>query len=460
MASKLALLGGPPIRRRPFPRWPIFDHRDEQRLLRSLRSGHWGKLAGREVATFERRFAQMHGCRHAIAVVNGTVSLRLALWAAGVEPGDEVIVPPYTFYSTASAVLEMNAVPVFADIDLHTFNLDPAAVAARITGRTRAILPVHFAGQPADMSPLMDLARKHSLFVLEDAAHAHGASLKNRPAGSLGHAGSFSFQSTKNLTAGEGGIITTNDAPLAERCQSLHNCGRFPSGAWYEHHILASNYRLGEFQGAVLNSQLTRLKSQTRTRDANGQRLARRLCGLPGLHPQKRPKECTRHSHHLFMMRLEEESFEAPRAAVVAALRAEGIPASMGYALSLHRQPMFLNKSFGPYLPQIRTQIDYRKMHCPNSDRICEREGIWLEQSLLLGSRDDVDDIARAFEKIHEGRTSLLKWKGHAGEYFHQQAACSGAERRQRQPGDVRHSRRNGRRRSADHCRRVVHRHL
>ena len=176
-----------------------------QALVRALRSGKWGKLDGTEVAGFERRFAAMHGCKHGIGVVNGTVSLRVALMAAGIRADEEVIVPPYTFLATATAVVEANAVPVFADIDLETFNLDPAAVEAAITPRTRAIIPVHVAGQPAEMDALMAIARKHKLMVIEDAAHAHGAQYQGRPAGSIGHMGSFSFQSTKNLTSGEGG---------------------------------------------------------------------------------------------------------------------------------------------------------------------------------------------------------------------------------------------------------------
>jgi dTDP-4-amino-4,6-dideoxygalactose transaminase len=410
MSLKLALLGGTPLRTRPFTVWPIFGKADERRLLRALRSGRWGKLNGLEVAEFERRFAARHGCRHGIGVVNGTVSLRLGLMAAGIRAGDEVVVPPYTFYSTASAVIEANAVPVFADIDLDTFNLDPGAVAAALTPRTRAIIPVHFAGQPADMTALMKLAKRRNLVVIEDAAHAHGASHQNRQAGSLGHLGSFSFQSSKNLTAGEGGLITTNDDTLAERCRSLHNCGRIPSGAWYEHHLLAGNYRLGEFQGAVLNSQLDRLEAQTIRRDRNGQYLASRLTRLPGLHPQQRPAACSRHSYHLFMLRLDGRAFGAPRAAVIEALRAEGIPCSGGYALSLHQQPMFRHKAFGPYLPQIRDRLDYRKTRCPNSDLICREQGLWIEQSVLLGPRADMDDIARAFEKVFENREALSDW--------------------------------------------------
>lgn len=406
-SAPLALLGGKPLRTAPFPTWPIFAEPEEKRLLRTLRSGQWGKLHGPEVAEFEKRFAALHGCRHGIAVVNGSVSLRLALIAAGLPAESEVIIPPYTFFATASAVVEANMIPVFADIDLATFNLDPAAVAAAITPRTRAIIPVHFAGQPADMSRLMALAKKHRLLVIEDAAHAHGASYQHRPAGSLGHLGSFSFQSSKNLTSGEGGIITTNDDALAATCRSMHNCGRVEGGIWYEHHVISSNHRLGEFQGAILNTQLRRLPAQTKTRERNGRYLAERLGAIPGLFPQKRPAACTRHAYHLFMLRLDPAKFGAPRAAVLRALRAEGIPCSAGYGYSLPQQPMFRHKAFGPYLPNAAAHLDFSTVRCPNSDLICREQGVWLEQNLMLGRRRDIDDIARAFEKIHDHRAAL-----------------------------------------------------
>jgi dTDP-4-amino-4,6-dideoxygalactose transaminase len=410
MPQPLALLGGRPIRKRPFTSWPIFGKSEEVRLLRALRGGNWGRLQGNEVARFEERFAKMHGCRHGIAVANGTVALRLGLMAAGLAAEDEVIVPAYTFFSTASAVVEANMVPVFADIDLATFNLDPRALEAAITPRTRAVIPVHFAGQPAEMDDILAIARKRKLLVIEDAAHAHGARYRNRTAGSLGELGSFSFQSTKNLTCGEGGIITTNDQPLAEMCSSMHNCGRVPSGMWYEHHVISGNYRLGEFQGAVLNAQLDRLESQATIRDRNGIYLARRLASLPGLYPQRRPASCTRHAYHLFMLRIEAGEFGAPRSAVVEALRAEGIPCSTGYGYSLPRQPMFMKGAFGPYLPRLADQLDYARVQCPNSDLICQEQGIWLEHPLLLGPRADSDDIFGAFEKTHENVRPLADW--------------------------------------------------
>ncbi len=410
MHNELALSGGRPVRSRPFPSWPVWGEPEEARLLRALRSGKWGRLHGAEVAEFESRFAAAHGCKHGIAVVNGTVSLRIALQAAGIRAEEEVIVPPYTFFSTASAVIEANAVPVFADIDRETFNIDPKAIEAVITPRTRAIIPVHFAGQPADMAAIMGIARAHDLIVIEDAAHAHGASYGNRPAGSLAHLGSFSFQSSKNMTSGEGGIITTNDDTLAEACRSLQNCGRIPTGVWYEHHVISGNYRLGEFQGALLNAQLDRLEAQTATRDRNGSWLAAKLARLPGLHPQKRIADCTRHARHLFMVRVDQDTFGASRDAVVKALQAEGIPCSGGYGFSLHRQPMFQNKAFGPFLPQASARLDYTRTQCPNSDQLC-REVIWIEQPVLLGAPSDMDDIATAFEKVRGSAGALGAWE-------------------------------------------------
>ena len=404
----LALAGGTPVRTRPFPSWPVFGSAEEERLLRVLRSGQWRRLDGAEVDAFEQRFAAMHGCRYGIAVVNGTVALRIALLAAGIGADAEVIVPPYTFVATATAVLEANAMPVFADVSLDTFNLDPAAVAAAITPRTRAIVPVHFAGQPADMDGIRALAAPRGILVLEDAAHAHGAAHRGHPAGSLGDLATFSFQSSKNVTAGEGGIITTNDAALARACRSIHNCGRVPEGVWYEHHVVSGNYRMGEFQGAILNCQLDRFEDQAQTRERNGVRLAGELRRIPGVHVQQRPDACTRHAYHLFMMRIDPAVFGASREAVRAALEAEGVPCSAGYGYSLPDQPLFRNQAFGPYVPHARERLEYTPARCPNSDRLCRDQALWLGQNLLLGSDADVDDIVTAFAKVHALRRELI----------------------------------------------------
>ncbi|MCC6126484.1 MAG: DegT/DnrJ/EryC1/StrS family aminotransferase [Pirellulales bacterium] len=406
MAEKLAIHGGNPLRIRPFPDWPIFGEEEEDTLVRALRSGKWGRQAGSEVAAFEREFAEYHRAKHGIAVVNGTVALRLALMAADIAAGDEVIVPPYTFMATASAVLETNAVPVFADLDLDSFNIDPAAIEAAITPRTRAIIVVHLGGLPVDLDAISDIARRRGLILIEDAAHAHGAEYRGRRVGAIGDLGTFSFQSSKNLTCGEGGIILANNEELAERCRSIHNCGRLPGRAWYEHFLLGGNYRLSEFQGAVLNAQWRRFDVQATARETNGKYLSQRLARIPGIVPQYRGPECTRHAYHLFAFRLLAEEFGMSRERLLEALAAEGVPCSFGYPLPLYRQPLFLDRTFGAYGGDAvsRPLPDYRRENCPNCETICTSQGVWLEHRLLLGTREDMDDIADALEKIHASR--------------------------------------------------------
>lgn len=429
MTTTLAIHGGKPVRTEPFPSWPVFGDEEERRLIGALRTGAWGKLAGDEVRQFEQQFAEYHQAKYAIAVVTGTVGLRLALIAAGIQAGDEVIVPPYTFLATASAVVEANATPVFADIELESFNLDPRAVEAAVTPRTRAIIPVHVAGLPCNMDALMEIAHSHDLTVIEDACHAHGAEYKGRRVGAIGRMGVFSFQSSKNLTSGEGGIVITNDDELAARLWSAHNCGRMPDRAWYEHFTIGGNYRLSEFQGAVLNAQWDRFEQQAETRERNSAYLAERLRQIPGIVPQERSADCTRHGYHLFALRLDGKrgwgSFvQSTQRAVSAndprprfprrevfleALQAEGIPCSAGYMVPLYRQPLFQNEAFGPYTGCRSTdaELDYRQTVCPNCETISSVQGVWLEHRLLLGTTHDMDDIVAAFEKVYENRNRL-----------------------------------------------------
>jgi dTDP-4-amino-4,6-dideoxygalactose transaminase len=410
MKQRLALLGGTAIRTAPFPTWPIFGAPEEQALLHTLHSAKWGKLDGDEVATFEKRFADYIGVKHAIAVCNGTISLRIALMAAGmlgkIAAGDEVIVPPYTFLATATAVVEANATPVFADIDRQTFNVTVESIEQAITPRTRAIIPVHLGGMPCDIGAIQVLAKQHDLTVIEDAAHAHGSEYKAWRCGALGHLASFSFQSTKNLTSGEGGIITTDDDALAAACRSIHNCGRIEGGAWYEHHVMSGNYRLGEFAGAILNCQLDRLDEQTDRRDHNGSYLNERLSKIPGITPQRRDEFVTRNAHHLYLFRYDANVWSIPRDRFIDALVAEGIPVSSGYRLPLYKQPLFANRTFGPYTGCTGS---YRDVHLPNVEAICGGEGAWLPQNVLLGSRGDMDDIVAAFEKVYEQRSALTE---------------------------------------------------
>lgn len=391
------------MRNRPFPAWPVSGEEEECAISRVLRAGRWGR--GEEVERFEEAFAEMHGCRFGVAVTSGTVALRIALWAAGIEAGDEVIVPSYTFLATASAVVEQNAAPVFADVERATYNLDPAAVEAAVTERTKAIVPVHFAGAAADMERIAATAAKHRLIVIEDAAHGHGGSYRGRGLGSFGHAGCFSFQSSKNLTCGEGGIVITNDESLAAEARSLHNFGRRPGRPWYEHSMMSSNYRMTEFQGAILNAQLARLRDQTAQRAANAARLAKRLRQIPGIEPQTRSDEEVVKAYHLFLFRYSAEAFGVPRSVFVRALEAEGIPATEGYLRPLHQQPIFKDGRQGPYTGA--HPIDYAKTSCPVAERACASEGAWMLHNVLLGTEADTDAIADAFQKVWEHRVRL-----------------------------------------------------
>jgi dTDP-4-amino-4,6-dideoxygalactose transaminase len=321
-----------------------------------------------------------------------------------------MIVPPYTFIATASAVLLVNAVPIFVDIDFETFNIDPRRVEAAITPRTKAVIPVHFAGQAADMDSLLQIAKQHNLLMVEDAAHAHGASWNGKGLGCIGDAGIFSFQASKNMTAGEGGLITTNDRDLAEVFESYIWGGRKIGRPWYEHYRLGWNYRMTEFQGAILLQQLKRLAAQNGKRRENARYLDERLSHVPGIYPLRVREYARGHSYHLYIFRFNEGEFGISREDFLSALRAEGISCLGGYAHPLYRNPMFLQQGFYPHGCPLTCghyphTIDYASFEalCPNAERAC-REAVWLEHRQLLAEREDMDDIVRAVEKIYEHR--------------------------------------------------------
>lgn len=396
----LALCGGAPVRTRPFPAWPVFGPEDEAALLGVLRSGRWF-LADR-VAEVERLFPAFHHARHGTAVSSGTTALQVALEAAGVGLGDEVIVPSYTFVATAAAVALVGAVPVFVDVLPDTYCIDPAAVAAAITERTRAVIAVHLAGQSADLDALTALARGRGLRLIEDAAQAHCAEWKGRRVGAIGDLGTFSFQASKNLNAGEGGFVLADDDALAEAVWSIHNCGRSRTGEWYEHPLVGGNYRMGEFQAALLLSQMRNLEVQTRTRSRNGAQLADQLAQIEGIRPLAVDARVTCHAYHLFVLRYDATHFGgAPRDRFLRALAAEGVPCSAGYR-PLYREPAFQAR-FRAYplaSPAFGGRPDYSAVHCPVTERICADEAVWLTQNLLLGSEEDTAQIAEAIAKI------------------------------------------------------------
>lgn len=405
----LAITGGKKLRNRPFPKWPVWGEAERSGLLDVLESGNWGCLIGKYVDQFEQEYARFCEAKHAVCVNNGTVALYLSLQAAGIRPGDEVIVPPYTFIATASSVLMAGGVPVFADIDPVSFNLDPAAVEAAITPRTKAIIPVHLGGQPADMDRFPALAQQHGLRLIEDAAHAPGSEWRGQKVGAQGDIGCFSFQWSKNLNSGEGGAIVTNSDELFARAWSLHNVGRLPKGAWNEHHMLGGNFRMTEFQGALLLAQFGRLAEQTAQRERAAAILDERLlqCGIT---PQGRDSRCTRNAFHLYVFRYHPAEFGGlSRNQFVKALTAEGIPCSAGYQL-LNKQPVFQavqhERTYG--FSTYPGYIDYANQDLPVATRLAETEGCWLPQNVLLGGEEEIDDVVRAVMKIKRNVKELL----------------------------------------------------
>jgi len=415
-----AVLGGSPVRTKPWPAWPIWNKdTDEKLVVDDLRSGIWSRAS--LVTQFEQEWAAYIGTKRSLTVVNGTNALIASLLQMGIGGGDEVIVPPYTFIATVAAVLATGAMPVFVDTDVATWQIDAGKIEAKITPRTRAIIPVHILGLPADMLRIMEIAKKHDLVVIEDACQAHGAEIDHRRVGSFGHAGCWSFQNSKNLAIGEGGAITSNDEQFMDKCYSYHNYGN-PYGSVVGQvnagTLIAGNkLRLTEYQAAIGLGQLKRLQGETEKRNENAAYLRGKLSKIPGVIPYKLYDNVTRAAFHLFPFRYEKEGFKGlPRAAFLKALNAEGIPCSEGYA-PLNKMP-YLENAFG--------SKNYRKMYaaaeldmhafnernnCPLNDKLCNEEAVWFYQSLLLADKPDMDDIVNAIEKIHANADKLNKTK-------------------------------------------------
>ncbi|MGZ0147703.1 DegT/DnrJ/EryC1/StrS family aminotransferase [Kribbella sp. WER1] len=394
MTVSLAVDGGTPVRTADFPAWPVGDEHEEAALLRVLRSGKWGSTHGDEVVQFEREFAAAHQADHATCVANGTLALVAAYQAAGVRPGDEVVVPPYTFVATASAALLMNAIPVFADVDPATHLLDPAAVEKAITPRTRAVVAVHIGGRPCDLDALSEVCTRYGVALVEDAAQAHGASWRGRRVGAIGDLGTFSFQSSKNLSAGEGGIVVTNRADLNDAVYPLVNVGRTRGGAWYQHDHLGYNLRLTEFQAAILRVQLTRLPEQAKRREDTARRLDQGLRQYAEIAVAPDDPAVTEHGRHLYLFRLRKAT-AVERHRFVEALQAEGIPCSPGYP-GLHRNQAIRRRVADLLRDAGRDEPAY---DCPVTDQLVA-DTVWLPQQVLLGDESDTADVVTAVEKV------------------------------------------------------------
>jgi dTDP-4-amino-4,6-dideoxygalactose transaminase len=410
--SKLAINGGKPVRTKPWPSWPIWDESAEESVLSILRSGIWCRLGGKTVSEFEKKYAELMGAKRCVCTVNGSNALLTALHVLDIGVGDEVIVSPYTFIATYNVVIGSCALPVFADTDPETFQINPDKIEERINENTKAILPVHILGLPANMDKINAIAKKHNLRVIEDACQAWMAEWRGKKCGTLGDLGCFSFQNSKHIPCGEGGAIIGDDDEIMDRCFSYHNCGR-PYGSVKStsgYPIIGTNRRMTEYQAAILLSQMNRLEKDTQIRNENAHYLTSKIKDIPGIIPHKLYEGVTRAAYHLYPFRYKKEQFNnISREKFISALSAEGIPCSGGYGPQYRDgliEVALNSKNFKRAFSNERLNRYRRELHYPDNDQLCQ-EAVWLSQNLLLTTKNDMDDIADAISKIYENRDKL-----------------------------------------------------
>ncbi len=389
--ADLAILGGQPLRSRPYPSWPMWDESERENLIATLESGAWWSGDGDRAQRFADDFAAFQGARHGLPMTNGTHTLEAAFAALGVGAGDEVLVPAITFVASATAIMSVGAEPVIVDVDADTLCIDAAAAEAAITPRTKALVAVHCGGCVADLDALTELCARRSLHLVEDCAHAHGSSWRGRGVGSWGDFGSFSMQGGKLMTAGEGGVLLTNQPELENAAWEFHNCGR-ERGKWFYHHRTAgSNMRMTEWQGAVLQAQLARFPEQHRIRNANAVVLNEALAEIPGIRPQPRDERMDANGNYCFIFHYDASEFAGvPLREFEAALEAEGIPMGVSYP-SLGDLELFA----GDDRPAVPVAVN------------AAATTVWLEHRMLLARRESVLDVARVVEKVHQNAARL-----------------------------------------------------
>ena len=415
-SDKPALLGGTPVRKQAFPSWPLIEANDEKGLMDVLHSRKWTRSYGGQVAIrFEEAYAKLTGAKHCIAVANGTSALFASLGALDVGPGDEVILPPYTFVATLNVILLQHALPIFVDTDPETFQIDARKIEPAITDRTTALLPVHIGGNVADLDTILSVAKQHKLPVVEDACQAHLAEWRGRKVGTWGDTGCFSFQASKNWNCGEGGAVLCNDAELAEKVYAFHNNCRPRHISGYNFTYLGSrgsNLRLTDFQAGILLSQMERVEAQAQRRTENAHYLTSMLKDIPGILPAKQYDGCTRNAYHLYMLRYKANQFGGlSRDKFLRALRAEGIPCMAGYS-PLNKEAFvkatLKTRAYQRIYPSELLANWEERTQCPANDQLCQ-EGVWFAQTMFIGPRSDMDPIAAAVRRIHAHATELAR---------------------------------------------------
>ena len=419
--SKLAIFGGKPTRKETYPHWPVHDERDIEAATRVIKSGNWGgyPYPGPETRRFLEMFTELQGGGYPVAMANGTVTMEVALRAADIGWGDEVIVPAATFQATAAAPMAAGAIPVIVDIDPETYTISPQAIRAAITEKTRAIIPVHLAAQVADMDAIMEIAEEHDLIVIEDCAHAHGAKWRGRGVGTIGHFGSFSLQSSKILTSGEGGVLICRTPELAAKAAGVINCGRSHDPATMQEtgddYVFGANYRMSELACALAAVGIERFPEQAKQREEMINYMEESLSEISGVRLLKRDPRHTKRSFYQFIFAIQPEVFGAEHEEVCAALDAEGIPCDTGYPAMHHYslfQPQLSKLAVPSAFPEY---FNFAEMDLPEATQACEHEAIVLGESIFRSGAKGVDDFITALQKVQKNAAELKaaaeKWR-------------------------------------------------
>lgn len=407
--ERLALHGGTPVRDggKRWPKWPQFDETELRNVRAVFESNLWGGTShGPMKMAAQEQFAAYHDAKFGVGLISCTAGLEIGLKAFGVGAGDEVIVPAFTFIATAFAPMYLGATPVMADIHPGSLCLDPDRTEEAITPRTRAISPVHYGGYPADMERFEEIARKHDLAIIVDAAHAHGAEWKGRKLGGMGDGSSFSLGGGKNMSTGEGGMLTTDNAELAERwLYTLSSFGRAKGEPGYVHYELGGHYPMNEFQAAILLGQLERFDEQTKKRNRNARYLNGLLAEIDGIEPPPLPPEVTQHGMHIYTFRIKPEEFGTDKRTFLDAAHAEGVPVSGGHPRPIYDNPM-LDLETGEIAGGAGK---FRVMECPESELLTREEGIAMGHVTLLAEESDMDDIAEGIAKVRRNVGQLQR---------------------------------------------------
>jgi dTDP-4-amino-4,6-dideoxygalactose transaminase len=414
MMSELAILGGPKTRTEPYPQWPVWDQRDIDAVTEVIKSGCWGgyPYPGPKTAELAKKFAEMQGGGYAVPMANGTVTMEVALRAAGIGWGDEVIVPAYTFQATASAPMAAGAIPVIVDVDPNNYCLDPQAAERAITLKTKAIIPVHLGSNMGDMDAIMALAEKYTLVVIEDCAHAHGAKWNGRGAGTIGHFGSFSLQSSKTLTTGEGGILLCSTPELAAKAASIIDCGRphalggGPEDSSMDYHM-GGNFRLSEIAAALALVGIERFPAQAEEREAMADYMDESLSEIPGIRLLRRDPRHTTRSFYRYIFAIDPQVFGMEHDLLVGALDAEGIESWTGYE-AMNNYMLFQPQKSKLAVPNAFPEyFDFENMELPEAQRACEHEAVWLDENIFRAGQKGVDDAINAIKKIQRNALEL-----------------------------------------------------